>query len=114
MLYIFFTFPTVEFNAQLSVSQANLQIALDSIEHLKKVTYAVLAAVSGLLCYCVISNGRLAPGSILFKFTFSCFTDYTEDEVVELLNNYFRGGKEVYYKDFEATVDLINDTIIGK
>ena len=114
--------------AELNVIKANQQLLLQSVEderrkaeidrknaeNDRKMMYAVLLAATGICGYCFLSNGRLVPGSIIFKFTLTCFTDYTEDEIIELLNNYFRGGKEVYYKDFEATVDLINDTIIGK
>ena len=100
--------------AQLKVLQSNQQLMLQNAEHDRKMVYAVLVAVTGLCGYVFITNGRLRPGSIIFKFNLTCFTDFAEDEVVALLNNHFRPGIEVYYKDFEARVGLINDTIIGR
>ena len=101
--------------AELEVVKANQKIVMESVDHVTKMTYAVLLAVSGLgLGFCLIAKGRFSAGSILYKFTLVCFSERSEDEIVAVLNDQFKSGQTVYHKDFEASVVLIDDTILGK
>ena len=75
--------------------------------------YAVLLAVSGFCGYCLITKGRFAPGSILFKFVLVCYR-ISEHELVESLNKCFENEKSIYFQDFEVSVALVHGTIIGE
>ena len=93
--------------------EANQKVMMDKIEHVTKMTYAVLLAVSGL-GFCLITKGRFSPGSILYKFTLVCVSDRSEDTIVAVLNDQFRNGQRVFYGDFDAYVILVDSTILGK
>ena len=104
----------VEIQGQLRVVESNQKLILQNQEQAKKMNYAFLLAMSGLGIFYVM-KGRFVSGSILYKFQMISFRDvYDKEVLLALLNDHFKHGQLIYFDDFEARVELIDGTLLGR
>ena len=118
-MIIFFIF-LGELKAQLEIVKSNQELVLERLADQNKVVRAVgkaliaCAVVGGVCGFVLMTKAALHSGSILLKFTLLYPSDQVREEhLVREINKYFRGGINVNEGDFEALVDLVQDSIKG-